>query len=404
MTARTRPAVVSTLIPLAVLLIVFSVEIPVFQSIAKAASINSEDFAVLLLSLAALVSIIRTNESQLPLSLPLVTAMFAIVGAWIVLTLIIATTRSEVSTIASWLWALKWFEVLTLLLVAQLLINRERAHQIRQTLLLAGGGVSFVALISTASYRSEVFFNNPNTLASFLVLIILLAGAHMLVVNNHLWAYAAIGFAAASALLTTGSRSGFVALFVGIIMTVLLFKEYISWWHIVSVTSTGVVGAIVTPLFLKPDLFIRLFGFVDFQDGQITLSSREMASTGSINTRIELIYKGIDLFVAQPVFGYGWLAAPTRVGVLDNYYLALLVDIGVVGAILVGVLTLVIFRVFFRAKSSAPILGGVGVAWWTALHVQALTGPFPRAPQLLFLTVLLLCATVAEANETGDAY
>jgi len=134
------------IIPLVVILVIFSVEVPILQNISKYASINSEDIAVVLVFMYFIFSKLNSDWS-LQVRLPRVTFYLGLVSGWIILTLIIATLRSDQSVAASYLWVLKWFEVVAFFIVIQDIFDRVRSKLALKTMVLSGLLISIYSII-----------------------------------------------------------------------------------------------------------------------------------------------------------------------------------------------------------------------------------------------------------------
>jgi len=214
------------IIPLVVILVIFSVEVPILQNISKYASINSEDIAVVLVFMYFIFSKLNSDWS-LQVRLPRVTFYLGLVSGWIILTLIIATLRSDQSVAASYLWVLKWFEVVAFFIVIQDIFDRVRSKLALKTMVLSGLLISIYSIISsyTGQYRIEIFFNNPNVLASFLILTMMLA-AGFAVYKRSIYYFISM-IVLGGAVITTGSRSGIFGLIVA--LTVFSLITYKSW-------------------------------------------------------------------------------------------------------------------------------------------------------------------------------
>jgi|AntDeeMetagen681_2_1112603.scaffolds.fasta_scaffold00636_2 O-antigen ligase len=379
------------IIPLVVILVIFSVEVPILQNISKYASINSEDIAVVLVFMYFIFSKLNSDWS-LQVRLPRVTFYLGLVSGWIILTLIIATLRSDQSVAASYLWVLKWFEVVAFFIVIQDIFDRVRSKLALKTMVLSGLLISIYSIISsyTGQYRIEIFFNNPNVLASFLILTMMLA-AGFAVYKRSIYYFISM-IVLGGAVITTGSRSGIFGLIVA--LTVFSLITYKSWskTDYFALTVAGVTSVATLPFIVDPAVLYRLISWISFRGGQFVLT--ESSAANSFRIRAQLVEKAIELFQQQPIFGYGWFAVPSRVGYLDVYYTIILVELGIVGAILYLLFSLSIIRSWIvDYRNGAVIAGAAGAAWYCGLLAQSVGGAFPRVPQIMLLTFIVLISS-----------
>jgi len=290
------------------------------------------------------------------------------------------------------LWVLKWFEVVAFFIVIQDIFDRVRSKLALKTMVLSGLLISIYSIISsyTGQYRIEIFFNNPNVLASFLILTMMLA-AGFAVYKRSIYYFISM-IVLGGAVITTGSRSGIFGLIVA--LTVFSLITYKSWskTDYFALTVAGVTSVATLPFIVDPAVLYRLISWISFRGGQFVLT--ESSAANSFRIRAQLVEKAIELFQQQPIFGYGWFAVPSRVGYLDVYYTIILVELGIVGAILYLLFSLSIIRSWIvDYRNGAVIAGAAGAAWYCGLLAQSVGGAFPRVPQIMLLTFIVLISS-----------
>lgn len=377
------------------LMIVFSIEMPLNIAGSAYASINSEDFAVLLVFGLFLFDHIRRRDWRIGIRFPRVTAFMALVTGWIVLGVLIAEVRS--SATASLLWTLKWFEGLVFFIVIQDQLDSDSGTLVVRALLFSGILLATYAVVASllGGYRIRVFFGNPNTLSGFFILIALVCLTYGFTINDRTAVmYYAASILAILAVLSTGSRSGLLGLISGIVFFGLLTNSRYSRRQL-GISGGGVLMAFFSAVFIiQEDVWRRLTGWFTVENGRIMLADTPVAR--SFRIRLNLIDKAIALFQQRPIIGHGWFASPSRVGFLDVHYTTLLVELGIVGFILMMLLYVSLIRAWVNArKEGIFMLASAGAAWYGALLVQSIGGNFPRNPQTVLLTLLFLTATEA---------
>jgi hypothetical protein len=393
-----------TLYILVVTLFVFSLEFPLnsLASVTKAASINTEDFAVVLLLGVIIADCARTGDWSIRLTLPRLTMLVLVISGWIMVTIIISSFRSEHAITPSLLWTLKWFEVVVFFILLQHHMDREHGYVVLRAINICGLILATVAVVLTlfGHDRIRIFFDNPNVL-SVLFNLILIMNLSRLIISRDLWSillYSGTTVLSAIGLLTTISRSGLLGAIVGsVILLILMRKEFMRWHLAVGVLAS--VGAVVSAASVLGQRGIeRLTEWITFRNGVPMLADTPAAV--SFEIRLRRIQYAIDLFIDQPLFGYGWYAAPSRVGYIDVYYATLAVELGIVGIALFTLFHLGVLRRWFYARShGAFVIGSAIVSWHSGLLAQAVGGSFPRIPHILFLTLLVLVGVWAAAME-----
>jgi hypothetical protein len=400
MNSDTWPNLFLTLFLVSVL---FSLQLPLPGVESRYASVNAADFVVVALGGLFLAQRVRSGDWRVKLTVPEVTVWFCLLGGWILVTVLVAVVREPVPVVANVLWTLKWFEITGLLVLAQSFsasVDWDRA-----LVLLLAGGTLIAAIVfaqnitASGTYvRSTVLWRNPNTLSVFLALPALLG-----LLNGALWLRerprrARLSFLAGAVclvgVLTAGSRSGMITLFVGAAVGAVLLRDRLPIYTL----AAGVTGAasLVVPVLLttRPWLLKRYIPLA-LTDGGLTLNSTFF---GGLIGRFKLTQKAIDLWTQQPIFGYGWFASPEnpRVGFLDVLYSQLLVDLGLVGFVLAITFYLVVVRAFVACISDVSlVVPAVGASWLVGLLAAGIGGAHARVPRLLFLLLIVLVAAAA---------
>lgn len=403
---------VNLLFALFLVSILFSIQLPIPGVGSKYASINAVDFVVLAIGGVFVCQRTRTDEWEIELTVPKVTAGFCLLGAWILLTVAIAAVREPVSVLVNVLWTLKWFEIAVFLFLAQSFADDVDWDSVL-TLLFGGGAlIAVIATVqnitATSTYaQSTVLWRNPNTLAVFLALPALLG-----LLNGALWfrerprrawLSSLAGASCLVGVLTAGSRSGMITLVVGGSIGGVLLRERLP----VRTLLAGIFGiiSIVFPLLLatRPWILDRYLP-VRLVDGTLALNGTFF---GGLESRFRLTQEAIGLWIQQPIFGYGWLASPEnpRVGFLDMLYSQLLVDLGAIGFVLAIGFYLILIRAFLvRITDNSLTVPVAGAGWLVGMLAAGIGGAHARVPRLMFLLVFLLVATAALYSRDTKAF
>ena len=386
----------SLLFAVVLLAIVFSVELPLPALGSRYASINTEDFATLMLLGTYIYTGARQNDWTLRLSRSPTVVFLTAVSTWIVVTVLVATLRSSESIGGSVLWTLKWFEVVVFYTLVQEMMDERSGHAVLRTLLFAGVMLSayavFTSVLGIGSYRTRVFFHNPNSLAVFFNLVVLSFAARTVLGSRRRSLMNFLGMAIGGlALFSTASRSGMVGLLAGLTTLVLVFGKQVTSRQYIVGGAGLTITAVAAPAVISPRLVDRLTKWVRFENGVPVLTDHRSAN--AIRHRLDLLEKGFELFLQQPVFGHGWFASPSRLPPLDIHYTTLLAEVGVIGFLLFTALYASITRDWFRVATSGNAWWGyAGLTWFCSILAQSIGGNFLRTPQILFLLFLLLTA------------
>lgn len=392
----------SLLYTVLVVAIAFSAQIPVLQSVTRYASVNSEDVAILTLVVGYLWYKLGSDDWCVRLGVPSFFFSFTLVTAWIVLTVVVAFVRSPYSVAPNVLWTLKWLEALVLYVVVRDWLSRAVAKRTVSVLLASGYVVAATATLNsvvTDVPRVTSFWRNPNMLAVFLSLIVALGLARTVERIDRdgtvPWVYLGGTAVALLGIGSTGSRSGLICLLTALGVGAILVRDRIDIVQFLPAATVTVVASAVALWFTSRQLFNRFLVGVTLRDGQLVL----VGQTASFYSRYRLLLKGLRLAAERPVFGYGWFASPENpaVGILDNLYPQLLVDLGVIGFILMLVFYVLHFREFVPAALDEDFVPGVAsTGWFAGMLAGSIGAAYPRVPRLMFLTMLLLgvCAAV----------
>lgn len=395
-----------------VLAVLFSVQFPLPNVGSKFASLNVSD--LVLVCIGGLFLLRRTDypEWNIRLFVPEVTLWFLVVTGWIIITVAVAVLRSSVSLLPNALWVLKWLEIGVFLFLSQSFAERIAWSHLFKFLLGGGALIGTIAAFRTITAegtytQATVLWQNPNTMAVFLVLPALLG-----LLNGAMWfkkrprrGLQSLGPGSLCLLgvLTTGSRSGIIALVIGALTcTILLYGEKDVRLFTGSVFGGAlIVGSVLYTL--RPWLFSRYIP-LELSDGGIVINQ---VFIGGLNSRFRLTREAIELWQQQPIFGYGWFASPENpmVGYLDVLYTQLLVDLGIVGFVLISVFYLEVVRGFVRRRVEVSrVVPTVGAGWVVGLLVAGIGGAHARVPRLMFLFVLLLVGAAALASSGRESF
>ena len=395
-----RPQILFTLLTVAVL---FSVQFPLPMVDSNYASLNLSDLVILCIFVHFLSELFLDRDWHVSLTMPHLTSLFVLTSVWILITTSVAVFRSPVPVVANILWTLKWLEIVALLILVQQYAEEVDWQTIVKIVvagaaLIAAISIAF-SLTSTGWSRATVLWRNPNTLAVFLALPSLICFVYAATsLDKNLTNRAAalfVGFILILGIGGTGSRSGLITLIVGTVVALLLAYRQISTRILLGGMSVGVMMGL-GGLWLtgRMKLFQRFFPTVAIRDGGIVVSG---TGSAGIDSRVRLTKKGIDLWLDQPIFGYGWFASPENplVGFLDVFYTQILVDVGIVGFVLVMLLYLEIFRQFARRSNGPSIIVSVaGAGWVLGLLAAGIGGAHARVPRIMFIMILLLAAVL----------
>ena len=401
-----RRSAITGLYVLLVLALVFKTRFSVgsLESVSRFASINSEDFAILLLSLVVTGQQLADRDRRIRLSMPRFTWLFVGLCVWILVSTSVAMVRFEVPVTASWLWTLKTFEVLVFLVLIQQHVDRSLGSTVLRTMLVSGsllGGVT-AALTVLGRNRPEIFFDNPNGLSSFLMLVLFLSLSKVVVEEEPRirGLYAASTTLAALGIFATISRAAVFGTFVGLAVLLVIHREYVADRLIYFLAGAGLVFAVLLPRLIGSEGVRRFVGWIRFENGRLTLAQNRAAL--SFRARIGRLVRSGELFSEYPFVGWGWYASPSRVGFLDVYYPTILVELGIVGLFVMAAFHAVVLERFWRAKTRGLLtVGGGAFAWQCAVIAQGVGGPFPRVPHHLFITTLILVSVWEMSRETA---
>ena len=206
--------------------------------------------------------------------------------------------------------------------------------------------------------------DHPNILGGLLALALLLVGSAAARARGLLIAPLAVVFAlGCGALLLTFSRTGGLALALGLLFVFGLFAYRQDWRHAGAWAAVALGGAIVCLALIKP------YGDELWQRG-VVLEPSAVSSTESrsLSEREALVKVSNDVFVGRPLLGVGAGALPSAIkdGWPDFVYnyqpahfvlLTVAAETGIVGGMMYGALILVPFLlVWWRRRELTPEL------------------------------------------------
>lgn len=396
-------------------LLLISVIIPVSVRFGRFADFASMriylyDFIVLLIVVYAGLSVLIGNF-KLSLSHPMMSTVQILLVGWMLISIISNFIGGE-NILVSSIWMLKYLEVVILFFAIQIIstnteyIGRE---PISKAILTSGFFLSIghiiKYIITNPSHRPRFIFENPNAMAIMLAFIASFA------IVDYIYQQSRYKYISALLLITsvvglaiTGSRSGFLALAVGIGVITLVTTEVnnvISRGKLFAFTIGGV--SLLSLILIR--LNSRLINWIDVSSSGISISNEGGAT--AILTRIDLITKAIELFLEKPLLGYGWFASPSRVGWLDIHYTTLLVEVGLIGALIFIYSYFLFARLFFQdylyTGGKFPL---IGLGLICGQIFGNIGGNFLRYPKFLIIVFTLLVLsefyTRKEINSSTD--
>ncbi|MFB6182843.1 MAG: hypothetical protein ABEI78_02135 [Candidatus Nanohaloarchaea archaeon] len=257
-------------ISLVVFSIIFSIEFPVLQSISPYASINTEDISISLLLIYFIYKKMKI-KSDLEIICPEVTVLIGITSSWILISTIISSIRSGQLIIISLLWNLKWLLGVIFFIVLQDIIQEKSAKIAIELIIYSGVILSIYSIIesSLGGFRIGVFFDNPNTFSSFLILVSTLSITKYKRSPFYLFG----GFISAIAILTTGSRSGVLGLLIGYFILSILLFHHTSKKGIIKIIPLILVSPIFVVSIVDKTMIKRITGWVKITSEGVKLTN-----------------------------------------------------------------------------------------------------------------------------------
>jgi O-antigen ligase len=353
-------------------------------------------------------------------------AQWVYVGVIAVWVLTVAMSGIHARYVSAYVDELLAVVYLGALSVVTLLIAGEEERSFDQTLLWAGRAASVVLVVSLVGFLIKMIsdqnllllyssavkltatFDNPNQLASYLVVILPIAWERLW--SSRGWAragYIAACLAAGVAILASFSRAG-------IACAAIIALGYCVWAlarrhhrQVVALLATGgvVVGLVYLSYFLTLQYQLR-----DFVPGMKSFFRilDAVRSEGVITDsfRVENWGLALELFRLHPVTGYGLANVWHDYGYeIHNTYLAVLAEAGVVGAVgfslVWGLTTFLGFRNTWLASrlkpSWSPYARGLFVGW-LATSVFAIQHILYRARHVWLLVGLIIAMSVILQN------
>ncbi|MBC7106923.1 MAG: O-antigen ligase family protein, partial [Firmicutes bacterium] len=249
---------------------------------------------------------------------------------------------------------------------------------------------------------------NPNGLGGFLNTVLLPAAAWILFGGRARWAVALCTVPLALALVYTYSRGAWLACAAALLVLALYYNR--RSWVAVAVLLLG--GLLVAP----PAVVERLLNI--FHPAHLA-SSETAGRLWSLSNVLYILPRHLWLGVGlgmyggttaytmfSPVYNEGIWAGYVAVPFVDNVFLHVLIQQGVLGLaaflVLAGTILLTCHRIFKAAATPAvrALAAGTGAAW-VAYLVQGLTATSTEFPQMT-VPVWLLLGLTAAANTDGD--
>lgn len=386
-----RNSIVTGLFSLLVISLVLPIELDIKGSVYT--SINIEDVVILAIFSYFLIytySVSRKLEMKKKLFYA-----YSLLTIWITVTVVVASLRYGSRNTLSVLWLLKWYEAGTVLVAATALRDRVNKKTIQLIIILLGVAASLAAIaqVIDGRWRARIFFGNPNALATFFVLAMSISVTSAFRANDRAFRYPLfiISMLMLTGIFITGSRSGVLSTVVALAIILRYNLDSIPDKRLL---LGSVPITIIAARFVDNRIFVRLTSWIKYDESGIELS--DSPSARSIRIRIERLQDGIELFISQPVFGYGWFAVPSRLPFLDIHYTTLLAELGVVGFALYLYFYLIIFRNLRSKSRQGHLLGTATFAWFSGTLVQMIAGNFLRAPVFLIFLFILLSISISD--------
>ena len=261
----------------------------------------------------------------------------------------------------------------------------ERVSQLRKLIFVQAAAVCFMSIVSIAAHRTDSVgrlsgvtggvLENPNDLAINIAINIPFCLAFLLrgrgPIRKGIWAIGLI--AMVYAVTATYSRSGFLALLVGVALCLWEFGVRGRRWHLILLAGMMGVGMVA---FAPPNYAIRLQSiFVGRMAGS--------QDNGSVDARRELLETSLQLMAQHPIVGVGPGNFPVVTGswkVAHNTYTQMGAEGGIPALLLFLLVLLAAFRsvlsvrrsALYKQDKDAEILAGGLVAAFGAY----LTGAF----------------------------
>ncbi|UGQ47643.1 O-antigen ligase family protein [Massilia endophytica] len=189
-------------------------------------------------------------------------------------------------------------------------------------------------------YRAQGTFEHPMVLAEFMGMMVPLAAALFVTTRKRWmrWGSAAFLPLAVFVIGASGSRSGFAVLMAGALLAAILWLMPRRQLH--GGSSRGVLLLAAIALLLPVILGV---GYVVLQEVMAMVAGRTASEVSSSMMRVLMMERGIPLVMDEPLFGYGGGMGAIKLGFydgtrfnIDNYWLGLSLDAGLVGLVLAG--------------------------------------------------------------------
>lgn len=272
------------------------------------------------------------------------------------------------------------------LLITAIKLSRRTIHYFTSVIWFSSLIMGFLFLffsrpyLGTLTARKVIHLfgteTDPNNLAAFLVIGIIVSIYYLLSKKNILLSILTIGLNL-YATLSTGSRGALLALAVSIAL-IIIFKfadKTLKLKHLVPILILGAIAGVFILRYLPASIFERLFDFDTYEDG---------------SGRIEIWKNALSVLENKYFFGAGWGANYGYGGfykAVHNTIISMLVDVGILGVlaffipIISGGLTLL------KKKESLPAVLLFSVLF-ISLFLDTINKRFFWVPLMMFFLYL----------------
>jgi O-antigen ligase len=155
---------------------------------------------------------------------------------------------------------------------------------------------------------------------------------------------------------------------------------------------------------------ISIMAVIPAQSWDRVFTIRDQVLTGTMTNRTTIWSAGLRQFAEHPVLGVGAGAFPTAVQYVDhgipmvahNTYLSILVQLGVVGAILISAILGIAWRRILSMQGARKRLWAISLLTW-CIGVFGLTWEYKKMTWLLFALIIGQARTYhSESTETSS--
>lgn len=393
---------------------------PITYSGDRPINISTDYILIAILLGAWLVAWLRTPARR---RLPKSVVPYLLFSGWAIFGLMVSISQYGVmSHIPALLETAKWFFYTLALLPCLMFIRTSRdAKVVLVHLSIAVSLVVLIAYIQWLFLPSRAVGNIVSTFGS-------IAREDITSAKNALAVFLAMGLVVMTALFISrrvAVRSGFLALgffsvlilwsfsrsallglmggFIWLWLTNVRPSHYHRGWHISrrSLWLVAIVGIAISAAILYSAVEgFALYTPVAMVTGMFDNPETNFAA-GGLNTRLRLLSDGLVAFANSPIWGYGFFARAItypELGIVDNFYLDVALDSGIIGLLLMAWLLAATFQVVQRIRHVALVLGERTLDAWAwgveaaliVLYIASISASFPYVGRILGTLVIIL--------------